>query len=118
MAYDQHYPASQPGPISGSDWFQKSIDQAITRVGAERLVVAVGAYCYDWVTGEGAPPAEGLSFREAMDRARAAGATPVFEREAENVRFGYTDSEQRGTTCGARMRSAPGTRRCCCASAA
>ncbi len=95
MAYDQHYPASKPGPISGSDWFKKSIDQAITRVGAERLVVALGAYCYDWIVAEGAPPAEGLSFREAMDRARAAGAVPEFEREAENARFAYTDGEQR-----------------------
>jgi cellulose synthase/poly-beta-1,6-N-acetylglucosamine synthase-like glycosyltransferase/peptidoglycan/xylan/chitin deacetylase (PgdA/CDA1 family)/spore germination protein YaaH len=95
MAYDQHYPASKPGPISGSDWFKKSIDQAIERVGAERLVVALGAYCYDWIIADGAPPAEGLSFREAMDRARAAGATPEFEREAENARFAYTDGEQR-----------------------
>jgi cellulose synthase/poly-beta-1,6-N-acetylglucosamine synthase-like glycosyltransferase/peptidoglycan/xylan/chitin deacetylase (PgdA/CDA1 family)/spore germination protein YaaH len=95
MAYDQHYPASKPGPISGSDWFKKSIDQAISRVGSERLVVALGAYCYDWIVADDAPPAEGLSFREAMDRARAAGAVPEFEREAENARFGYTDSEQR-----------------------
>ncbi len=95
MAYDQHYPASEPGPISGQEWFRKSVQQAITRVGAERVVVALGAYCYDWVVGEGAPPAEGLSFREAMDRARAAGAVPEFEREAENARFAYTDEQQR-----------------------
>ncbi|HEX6241580.1 MAG TPA: glycosyltransferase, partial [Polyangiales bacterium] len=95
MAYDQHYPSSQPGPISGNDWFAKSIEQAISRVGKERLVVALGAYCYDWIVADDAPPAEGLSFREAMDRARAAGAVPEFEREAENARFGYTDAEQR-----------------------
>jgi cellulose synthase/poly-beta-1,6-N-acetylglucosamine synthase-like glycosyltransferase/peptidoglycan/xylan/chitin deacetylase (PgdA/CDA1 family)/spore germination protein YaaH len=95
MAYDQHYPASKPGPISGDEWFRKSVTQAITRVGADRLVVALGAYCYDWVDGENAAPAEGLSFREAMDRARAAGAVPEFEREAENARFAYTDDQQR-----------------------
>ena len=95
MAYDQHYPASQPGPISGDEWFRKSVKEAITRVGADRLVVALGAYCYDWVDGENAPQAESLSFREAMDRARAAGAVPEFEREAENARFAYTDEAQR-----------------------
>ena len=92
MAYDQHYPASSPGPISGAEWFANSLDESITRVGAERLVVALGAYCYDWAEGQ---PAEGLSFREAMDRARAAGAVPEFEREAENARFAYTDDQQR-----------------------
>jgi peptidoglycan-N-acetylglucosamine deacetylase len=95
MAYDQHYPASKPGPISGDEWFRKSVTQAITRVGKDRLVVALGAYCYDWVDGENPAPAEGLSFREAMDRARASGAVPEFEREAENARFAYTDEQQR-----------------------
>src|ERR1700712_1892035 len=43
MAYDQHFPSSQPGPISGEDWFRKSVKEAITRVGADRLVIALGA---------------------------------------------------------------------------
>ncbi len=95
MAYDQHYPASMPGPISGKKWFNDSIQQALQRVPKDRIVVAVGGYCYDWTVMLGAPPAEGLSFREAMDRARAANAMVEFERDAENARFGYTDDEQR-----------------------
>ncbi|MET0340389.1 MAG: glycosyltransferase, partial [Polyangiales bacterium] len=95
MAYDQHYPASKPGPISGADWFKKSINQAITRVGKDRVVPTLGAYCYDWVDAEPKELAESMSFREAMDIARAAGAVPEFEREAENARFAYTDERQR-----------------------
>ena len=94
MGYDQHYPASKPGPVSGRKWFSESVQTALTRVKADRLVVAIGAYCYDWVVGENAPPAESLSFREAMDRARASGAVPEFERDAENARFGYSDADQ------------------------
>jgi cellulose synthase/poly-beta-1,6-N-acetylglucosamine synthase-like glycosyltransferase/peptidoglycan/xylan/chitin deacetylase (PgdA/CDA1 family)/spore germination protein YaaH len=95
MGYDQHYPASGPGPVSGRKWFSESVQAALTRVKADRLVVAIGAYCYDWIVAPDAPAAEGLSFREAMDRARASGATPEFEREAENARFGYSDAQQR-----------------------
>lgn len=95
MAYDQHYPSSAPGPVSGRKWFYESVEQALTRVDREKLVVALGAYCYDWATGEGAAPAESLSFREAMDRARASGAVVEFEAGAENARFGYTDTQQR-----------------------
>ncbi len=95
MAYDQHYPSSMPGPVSGADWFEDSVEQALTRIPRDRLVVALGAYCYDWTLGEPRRPAESLSFREAMDRARAAGSTPVFERGAENARYGYTDSRGR-----------------------
>jgi len=95
MAYDQHYPMSQPGPVSGRDWFSQSVTQALTRVDPERLVVALGAYCYDWALGDKQVPAESLSFREAMDRARASSSTVSFERGAENARFGYTDAQQR-----------------------
>lgn len=95
MGYDQHYPSSKPGPISGRKWFEESIEAALSRVKAERLVVAIGAYCYDWTVGDEATPADSLSFREAMDRARAAGAMPEFERDAENARFGYSDASQR-----------------------
>jgi len=98
MAYDQHYPTSEPGPVSGKEWFVDSVTQALTRVPADRLVVALGAYCYDWTLpreGEKRPPAEGLSFREAMDRARATGARPLFEEGAENVRFAYSDASSR-----------------------
>ncbi|MFT3921352.1 MAG: glycosyltransferase [Myxococcales bacterium] len=94
MGYDQHYPASEPGPVSGRKWFNESVQAALTRVNADRLVVAIGAYCYDWIVAENAPAAESLSFREAMDRARAAGAVPEFERDAENARFGYSDAQQ------------------------
>jgi hypothetical protein len=95
MAYDQHYPSSMPGPISGKKWFDDSVQQALQRVPKDRIVVALGGYCYDWTVMLGAPPAEGLSFREAMDRARAANAMVEFERDAENARFGYSDGEQR-----------------------
>jgi peptidoglycan-N-acetylglucosamine deacetylase len=98
MAYDQHYPNSEPGPVSGAKWFKESMEQALARVPAEKLIVALGAYCYDWPLASAGEPklqAESLAFREAMDRARAAGATPVFETGAENARFGYTDSEGR-----------------------
>jgi len=158
-AYDQHYPSSQPGPLAGTEWFAQTVADAVARVPKERLVMALGAYCYDWVVPQeqtaaaqapvledaglqaapdagpvaaATPPAaavsdaalpllpllddaaaaalalavpevplmptplaEGLSFREAMDRARAASAVPEFEREAGNARFGYTDETQR-----------------------
>jgi peptidoglycan-N-acetylglucosamine deacetylase len=98
MAYDQHYPASKPGPISGDEWFRKSVTEALQRMDKNRIVVALGAYCYDWADGttDGVKTqGEGLSFREAMDRARAAGAVPEFEAEAENARFAYTDEGER-----------------------
>lgn len=92
MAYDEHYPSSPPGPVASRDWFVDSIDEVRARVPSDRLVVVIGAYGYDWRIGANRP-AESVSFRGAMDDARAANATPRFEVDAENVHFGYTDDD-------------------------
>jgi cellulose synthase/poly-beta-1,6-N-acetylglucosamine synthase-like glycosyltransferase/peptidoglycan/xylan/chitin deacetylase (PgdA/CDA1 family)/spore germination protein YaaH len=91
MAYDQHYPSSTPGPIASRTWLKESYDEVLARLPADRVVVVLGSYGYDWKLGEKAPPAEDLSFRAAMDLARAADAQPVFEEQIENGHFGYRD---------------------------
>ena len=91
MAYDQHYPSSRPGPIASHTWLEESYDEVLPRLPADRVVVVLGSYGYDWNLSNGHEPAQDLSFRAAMDLARAAGAQPVFERQLENGHFGYSD---------------------------
>ncbi|HTM46324.1 MAG TPA: glycosyltransferase [Polyangiaceae bacterium] len=97
MAYDQHFPSSAPGPIASRTWLKESYDEVLPRLPPDRVVVVLGAYGYDWVVGaEGEQPrAEDLSFRAAMDLARAAGAQPLFEEQIENGHFGYIDKDGR-----------------------
>lgn len=88
MAYDQHHPSSAPGPVASRRWLAEAVDHARSLVPAERLVVALGAYCYDWPAaprGDG----EALSFGAAMGRAARVGATPVFVPDAAGARFDY-----------------------------
>lgn len=92
MAYDEHYPLSRPGAVASRDWFVDSIDEVRARVPADRIVVVLGAYGYDWHIGS-QQPAESVSFRAAMANARAAGANPRFELDQENVHFGYRDED-------------------------
>ncbi|HEX2676687.1 MAG TPA: polysaccharide deacetylase family protein, partial [Polyangiales bacterium] len=95
MAYDQHYPASDPGPIASRKWLKESYDEVLPRLPPERVVVVLGNYGYDWVTSvEPKKPADSLSFRSAMDLARAAGAQPEFEETLENGHFAYIDSDE------------------------
>jgi cellulose synthase/poly-beta-1,6-N-acetylglucosamine synthase-like glycosyltransferase/peptidoglycan/xylan/chitin deacetylase (PgdA/CDA1 family)/spore germination protein YaaH len=92
MAYDQHYPASRPGPIASRTWIEDSLDEVLPRLPPDRVVVVLGSYGYDWSLTEPPKRAEDLSFRQAMDLARAADAQPVFEEELENGHFSYKDS--------------------------
>ncbi|HEX4335030.1 MAG TPA: glycosyltransferase [Polyangiaceae bacterium] len=93
MAYDQHYPASRPGPIASREWINESLDEMLPRLPPDRVVVVLGSYGYDWSLAEPPPRADELSFRQVMDLARAADAKPVFETELENGHFAYKDGE-------------------------
>jgi cellulose synthase/poly-beta-1,6-N-acetylglucosamine synthase-like glycosyltransferase/peptidoglycan/xylan/chitin deacetylase (PgdA/CDA1 family)/spore germination protein YaaH len=93
MAYDQHYPASKPGPIASRTWLEESLDEILPRLPADRVVAVIGNYGYDWNLSVEGKRAEGLSFRSVMDLARAAGAAPLFEEQIENGHFGYKDHQ-------------------------
>ncbi|MFI5306861.1 MAG: glycosyltransferase [Polyangiales bacterium] len=93
MAYDQHFPSSAPGPIASRTWLKESYDEVLPRLPADRVVVVLGSYGYDWTLGDKPPPADDISFRSSMDLARAADAQPVFEEQLENGHFGYRDHQ-------------------------
>ncbi len=95
MAYDQHFPSSKPGPIAARTWLSESYDEVLPRLPADRVVVVLGAYGYDWTIAESPPPAEDLGFRALMDLARATGASPAFEEQIENGHFAYLDASKK-----------------------
>lgn len=47
MAYDKN--PGTPGPQSGNDWVEDVVDYAIARIPAEKVVLGIGYYGYDWV---------------------------------------------------------------------
>jgi cellulose synthase/poly-beta-1,6-N-acetylglucosamine synthase-like glycosyltransferase/peptidoglycan/xylan/chitin deacetylase (PgdA/CDA1 family)/spore germination protein YaaH len=93
MAYDQHYPGSQSGPVASRDFVTHALDDLLPHIPVDRLVFVLGSYGYDWTQAEPTPTAVDVSFRGAMDLARAADATPVFEEGIENGHFGYIDED-------------------------
>jgi peptidoglycan-N-acetylglucosamine deacetylase len=90
MAYDQHHPHSPPGPVATRAWIERAVRGALTAVPPERLVVALGAYAYDWPRGiEG----RALGTVEALTLAARVGATPLFVQGAQGLRFDYRDPQ-------------------------
>src|SRR5262249_43148994 len=63
MVYDQHYATSAPGPVSGVDWFTNVLRLRQADVPAEKTIVAIGNYAYDWDAG-GEPATK--TFEEAV----------------------------------------------------
>lgn len=50
MAYDKS--PSAPGPQSGIDWVKDIVDYATARIPAQKIVLGIGCYGYDWVDGK------------------------------------------------------------------
>jgi spore germination protein len=99
MAYDDHVPSGVAGPIAPWPWVESVIDYAVTQIPADRIVLGVPAYGYDWSSAGG-----GTSLTATAAGALAAEANaPVqwSETDAESS-FHYRTSS---TTPGTRIRT-------------
>ena len=92
MAYDQHWATSAPGPVAARPWFEDGLEQAAQRIPANKLIVGVGAYAYDWTEGGG--EAEALGFDEALALADRHDARIEADGDDVNSHFRYVDEER------------------------
>jgi cellulose synthase/poly-beta-1,6-N-acetylglucosamine synthase-like glycosyltransferase/peptidoglycan/xylan/chitin deacetylase (PgdA/CDA1 family)/spore germination protein YaaH len=96
MGYDQHWSTGDAGPIASQDWFTNGLTRLSALVPADKLVLAVGNYGYDWAAQS--KNATELTFQEAVQLARDKNASVVFDQTAFNPTFTYTDSAQKTHT--------------------
>jgi len=90
MAYDQHWPEGDPGPIAGQAWFVDKVRTAVVAISPAKAIVAVGNYAYDWTDGK--PPAEAQSIEDAWLSAHDSGVKPRFDRDSGNSTFDYAEN--------------------------
>lgn len=86
--FDTPWRGSVPGPLAAADWFETTVAALTRTIGKDKLVVSVGNFAFDWVSGRPLP--ERLSFAAAMTRIAGTGATfemasPVFNSYASFV---------------------------------
>lgn len=89
MAYDEHWPGGEPGPIASQPWFVDNVRKTAKAIGRAKTVIAIGNYAYDWSNGKG----EGLTIEQAWQRARAAGTVPQFDPASRNSHFTYIEAK-------------------------
>jgi cellulose synthase/poly-beta-1,6-N-acetylglucosamine synthase-like glycosyltransferase/peptidoglycan/xylan/chitin deacetylase (PgdA/CDA1 family)/spore germination protein YaaH len=88
MAYDEHDPDGDAGPIASQAWFAATLSHALKGLPLDKVVVAIGSYAYDWTPGR---PADTPSIEEAMLSAHDSGAVPRFDPVSGNLTFSYED---------------------------
>ncbi|MDD5397004.1 MAG: glycosyltransferase [Candidatus Moranbacteria bacterium] len=90
MAYDEHsIYDSAAGPVSSQGWFSKLVAKQIALVGADKIVVALGGYGYDWIDGKQA--GDEVSFQDAIRIAKESEGVVRLDSKSLNPTFDYYD---------------------------
>ena len=93
MNYDQHWLTSPPGPVAAQDWFVENLRQVLEVVPAQKLVVGIANYAYDWPQGPTKTkeqPRE-MTVQEALLRASESETDVEFDSGSLNPHFSYSD---------------------------
>ena len=90
MAYDEHWSEASPGSIASQSWFERTLDKRMRSLDPDRVIIAIGAYGYDWRQGK---HADDVSFQEAMRIAKDSEADIDFDQETENPHFSYREDD-------------------------
>ena len=97
MNYDQHWPTSPPGPIAAQDWFMENLRQIRDVVPAQKIVVGIANYAYDWTESPKKEERHGgeFSIQEALLHAHESDADVEFDSASLNPHYSYDDEQNR-----------------------
>ncbi|MFN7986799.1 MAG: glycosyltransferase [Thermoanaerobaculia bacterium] len=93
MAYDEHSGEGEAGPVSSIGWFSRTLKRRLATLPAEKVVVALGSYGYDWKEGE--RNGNEVSFQEAVRTAQESEGVIALDAESLNPTFDYADENDR-----------------------
>jgi len=88
MIYDEHWSTGSPGPIASLPWFTEVLNQRQLDIPAEKMIVAIGNYTYDWEMGH---PAETRTFEEVVLIAKKSESNIHLDPASFNPTFDYID---------------------------
>ena len=87
MNYDEHSPGDTPGPIASQSWFVRNLELALKQVPADKAIVAIGNYAYDWHDGI----TDNMTDEEAWLAANDSEAVVTFDPASANSTFAYEE---------------------------
>jgi spore germination protein YaaH len=88
MAYEYRGPFSGPGSVAPFDWVRRVTDFAARQIPADKLLLGLAFYGYDWNTSSGG--AVSVGYPRAVALADHFQAEPSFDAAQQSLTFGYT----------------------------
>lgn len=96
MNYDLHYPTSDAGPIAPQDWFERNIENIVKIVPAEKIVMGIANYSYDWPAKTKVVPhpiAQAVTFQQGIITAVESESDVTFDPDTLNPHYSYEDEK-------------------------
>jgi peptidoglycan-N-acetylglucosamine deacetylase len=91
MAYDEHWVGSDPGSIASQQWFERNLFNRMRDLPAQKTIIALGNYGYDWTEGE--KEANEVTCQEALLSARDSEAKIAFDPASRTPNFEYDEED-------------------------
>ena len=94
MNYDQHWQTSPAGPIAAQDWFVRNLENILKIVPAEKIVMGIANYAYDWPAKSkknSHPVGRSVTFQEAITSAVESETQVEYDSDSLNPHFSYED---------------------------
>ncbi|MGD8188920.1 glycosyl hydrolase family 18 protein [Brevibacillus ginsengisoli] len=87
MTYDQNGPWSDPGPVSGLHWVENVLQYATSQIPANKVIMGISAYGYDWNTTAGTGSA--VAWKNIPNLLRKTRAIPGWDATSSSPYFTY-----------------------------
>lgn len=88
MMYDEHWKTSGAGPISSIPWFDRTLERFLEQVPANKVMVGMGTYSYDW--GTPGSRATSLTHKKAAALATSQNKEVTLTEPQMNSSFSYS----------------------------
>ncbi|MEI8085155.1 MAG: glycosyltransferase [Paludibacter sp.] len=88
MAYNEHYPDSDPGCVSSLMFVENSLDQAMKEVPSEKIVLCLAGYGFDWQKGKIGTK---ISYQGLISLAKEYEEDVTFNLSQSDISMWYTD---------------------------
>jgi spore germination protein len=89
MAYDWHWSTGPAGPIAPYNWVERVIRYSVTQIPAEKIILGVGLFGYDWVGTQ----AQNLTWRQVVALAAQYQVDELWDVGGQSPHFTYVDAD-------------------------
>ncbi|MGB8954229.1 MAG: glycosyl hydrolase family 18 protein [Tumebacillaceae bacterium] len=88
MTYDENGPWGEPGPVASDPWVEKVLKYATSQVPAEKLLIGLPAYGYDWNLND-KKANKAVAWKAMPNLLSKTGAAPQWDDKSKSPHLSY-----------------------------